>query len=112
MSFDDEQKRKALQAKEQRAKYKGKTEMQTLKNEIAAVKQKEKLSTLQRQILKDEIMEHEQKSAPSKAKKKEIVSSNDRAGDTKTFVETQQERQKTIDQALAQEPEQEGESPG
>jgi len=67
---------------------------------------------LQRQILKDEIEEHEEKSAPSKAKKKEIASSSDRAGDAKTFVETQQERQKAIDQALAQEPEQEGESPG
>ena len=112
MTFDDDQKRKALREKEQRADFEGKAEIQKLQREIEAAKQREERSALQRQILQKELKEQEKKSAPTKTKKREVQSSDDHVGDAKTFVETEQERQKTINQALTQAPSEEGESQG
>lgn len=112
MSFDEDTKRKALESRERSAVYEGKSHVEKLKKEIVEGKKQKELSDLKRDILKTGIQKQEQKSRPTKNRKKEVVEAKEKAEDAKAFVEKRQERQKALDQALQQEPEHESEEVG
>ena len=111
MSFDDDQKRKALKGKEQKATYEGKTDIQKLQREITEASQKKDRMVLERNLLKDAVQKEQQKSAPTKEKQKSVTDAKTQAGSAKEHAEKQRVQQEEIDQALAQNPEQSGETP-
>jgi len=112
MSFDEDKKRKELAGKEQSSLYEGKTHVEKLKKEIVEGKKQMELADLRRDILKSNIQKQEQKSRPAKDREKEIMDAKEQAQDAASFTRKAEERQKALDQALKQEPEQEGEAAG
>lgn len=112
MSFDEAKKRKELAARERSAAYEGKTHVENLKKDIVEEKKQKELSDLKRDLLKTDIQKQEQKSRPAQDKKKEIMDAKEQTEDAASFTKKAEERQKALDQALKQEPEQQSDSLG
>ena len=112
MSFDEDKKRKELAGKEQSSLYEGKTHVEKLKKEIVEGKKQMELADLKLDVLKTNIQKQEQKTKPAQDRKREIMDAKEQTQDAVSFTKKSEERQKALDQALKQEPEQEGEAAG
>lgn len=112
MSFDEDKKRRKLAGKEQSSLYEGKMHVEKLKKEIVEGKKQKELSDLRRDVLKTDIQKQEQKSRPAQDRKKEIMDAKEQTEDAASFTKKAEERQKALDQALKQEPEQQSDSLG